>query len=254
MSSIDTEIRDETAIVTIDRPDQGNRIDTDTAVALIDALEEIRRDRTIGACVLTGRGDAFCLGGSYWSAGAEVEARLEFARSFVDLNRSISRLGKPVIAAVNGDAHAGGFSLVLACDMAFSVASATFGLPEIEKGLFPLLALAVVKDALPKTLLFDIVYNARIMTADEAQSHYLINRVCAEGELLDAAIDTAQRVSRSDRDVVKLGRDLYYGMRCMGPDEALDMSRFALAGALSARDHAAPGWSEALAHADDAKD
>ena len=81
----------------------------------------------------------------------------------------MARLGKPLIAAVNGDAHAGGFSVVIGCDLAVAADDATLGLPEAANGLFPFIALAIVKDALPKKVLFDLIYNARLMSADEAR-------------------------------------------------------------------------------------
>ena len=68
----------------------------------------------------------------------------------------MARLGKPLIAAVNGDAHAGGFGVVVACDLAVAADDATLGLPEAAKGLFPFIALAIVRDALPKKVLFDL--------------------------------------------------------------------------------------------------
>ena len=93
----------------------------------------------------------------------------------MDMAHAMARLGKPLIAAVNGNAHAGGFSLVVACDMAVVADDATLGLPEVAKGLFPFLALAIVKDALPKKVLFDVVYRARLMDAAEAKSLHLVN-------------------------------------------------------------------------------
>ena len=124
---------------------------------------------------MTGHGDVFCLGGDYQGAGPTTAGRMEFARAFIDMNHAMSRLGKPLVAAVNGNAHAGGFSIVVACDLAIAAEDATLGLPEAAHGLFPFLALAIVKDALPKKLLFDIVYNARLMRAEEACALHLVN-------------------------------------------------------------------------------
>ena len=151
------------------RPEHGNRVSQQMAEEMVAALENARRSAEVGACVLTGHGEVFCLGGDYQGAGPTDAGRHAFARAFIDMAQAMARLGKPLIAAVNGNAHAGGFSLVIACDMAVVAEDATLGLPEVAKGLFPFLALAIVKDALPKKTLFDIVYRARLMDAGGGQ-------------------------------------------------------------------------------------
>jgi enoyl-CoA hydratase/carnithine racemase len=147
----------------------------------------------------------------------------------------MARFGKPLVAAVNGHAHAGGFGLVVACDLAIIAEDATMGLPEAAHGLFPFLALAIVRDALPKKLLFEIVYNARLMGAEEACALHLANRAVAREAVLREAIAAVEQADRGNPDVLALGRDLYYATRGMSPAEALDKSRFALAAALGAR-------------------
>jgi len=81
-------------------------------------LEAARSNREVSGCVLTGHGEDFCLGGDYRGAGASTVGRLEFGRAFADVVQAMRRLGKPIVAAVNGNAHAGGFALLAACDMA----------------------------------------------------------------------------------------------------------------------------------------
>ena len=94
----------------------------------------------VSGCVLTGHGDVFCLGGDYRGAGAATAGRMEFGRAHINVFNAMARLGKPLVAAVNGNAHAGGFSLVVACDLAFMADDVTLGLPEAAHGLFPFLA------------------------------------------------------------------------------------------------------------------
>ena len=235
---IECELRGRVQIIRMLRPDHGNRVSQKMAEEMIGALERARLSSDIGACVLTGYGDVFCLGGDYQGAGPTTTGRLEFARAFMDLAQAMARLGKPVIAAVNGNAHAGGFSLVVACDMAIAADDATFGLPEAAKGLFPFLALAIVKDALPKKVLFDIVYGARLMDAAEARGLHLVNEVIPREAVLDRAAAVAERVSAYNPSILRLGRDLYYNMRNMSPAQALEESGFALLAALAAEDEA----------------
>jgi len=234
LAETSTERRGRIQIIRMRRPDHGNRITQAMAEEITAALENARRSFDVGACVLTGEGDVFCLGGDYRSAGSTNAGRHEFARAFIDMAQAMARLGKPLIAAVNGDAHAGGFSVVVACDLAVLASDATLGLPEATKGLFPFLALAVVKDALPKKVLFDIVYSARLMDSAEARDLHLVNEVVRRSTVLERAIAIGERASSYNPDVVRLGRDLYYNMRGLNPAQALEESRFALAAALAA--------------------
>jgi enoyl-CoA hydratase/carnithine racemase len=240
-TSIDVERRGRIEIIRMRRPDHGNRVSQRMAEEMLAALEAARRSPEVGACVLTGHGDVFCLGGDYQGAGPTGAGRTAFARAFIDLAQAMARLGKPLIAAVNGNAHAGGFSLMIACDMAIVADDATLGLPEVAKGLFPFLALAIVKDALPKKLLFDIVYRARLMDAAEAKGLSLINEAVARGTVLERAIIIAEEASVHNPAITRLGRDLYYNMRNMSPAQALEESGFALLAALAAEDEARGG-------------
>jgi enoyl-CoA hydratase/carnithine racemase len=222
-------------VLTLRRPAFGNRLTQSLLQQLCAALDAARRDTTVAGCVLTGQGEVFCLGGDYDSVDDNTAGRMEFGRAHIDLFNSMARFGKPVVAAVNGDAHAGGFSLVVACDLAFVSETATLGLPEAARGLFPFLALAVVADALPKKLLFEIVYDSRLMTAKEACNLHVANAAVPPEQVLVRAIEAVERASCGNSDVLMLGRDLYYSTRGMKPVEALDQSRLALASALASR-------------------
>jgi enoyl-CoA hydratase/carnithine racemase len=219
-------------VLTIRRPAFGNRLTQPLLEQLAAALDAARRDPNVAGCVLTGQGEVFCLGGDYDGAGDKTVGRMEFGRAHIDLFNSMARFGKPLVAAVNGDAHAGGFSLVVACDLAFLSEDATLGLPEAARGLFPFLALAVVAEALPKKLFFEIVYDSRLMTAEEACSLHVANAIVPRGQVVERALEAVERASRGNP---MHGRDLYYSTRGMTPAEALDQSRFALASALAAR-------------------
>lgn len=222
-------------VLTMNRPEAGNRLTQQMLEEMTAALEAARRDPDVAGCVLTGNGDVFCLGGDYMGAGSGTAGRMEFGRAHIDVVNAMARLGKPLVAAINGNAHAGGFSLTVVCDMAFVAEGATLGLPEAAHGLFPFLALAIVRDALPKKVLFEIIYNARLMDAKEACALHLANGVLPRDGVLAYAVEAVDRATRGNPDILMLGRDLYYAMRGLGPTEAIDKARFALGAALSAR-------------------
>jgi len=224
------------AVLTLEHPENGNRLDRDMADAVTVALQAARTDAAIGACVVTGFGEIFCLGGDYQGAGPTAAGRAEYADALIGMDRALAHLGKPLVCAVNGDAHAGGLSVVIGCDLAVASADATFGLPEAANGLFPFLALAIVKDALPKKALFDLIYNARLLTAHEALDLCIVNEVVPRDAVLERAIELAEQAARHNAEIVTLGRDLYYGMRGLEPTAALEAARVALLAALAAKD------------------
>jgi enoyl-CoA hydratase/carnithine racemase len=234
--TIEVRRHDGIAILTLTRPAAENRITRQMAEACADALEAARRDRSITGCVLTGDGDVFCTGGDYRGAGSRSADRLEFARAHNDLATATSRLGKPLVAAINGNAHAGGFSLVALCDLAVCAEDATLGLPEAAHGLFPLLALAIVKDSVPQKVFFDLVYRARLLNAREALSLHLVNEVVPRPRVLERALELAASTRHANPDIISIGRDLYYDTRCAVPHDARERARLALMAALKALD------------------
>ena len=229
-----------TVVLTLNRPDAGNRLTTSLATEVAAALEAARDDNDVRACVLTGAGDAFCLGGDYQGAGPTKAGRQAYARALLRMDRAMASLGKPLVAAVNGAAHAGGFSVVAACDLAVAATEATFGLPEAARGLFPFIALAIVKDTLPKKLLFDLVYSARLLGSAEALSLHLVNDVSDRPQVLERALERARQAGAHRTRVVALGRDLYYAMRGLDAEESLERAERALLAALELANDAPP--------------
>ena len=100
------------------------------------------------------------------------------------------------------------------------------------------MALAIVKDALPKKVLFDVVYGARLMDANEAKALHLVNEVTTRENVLERGVAIVEKTSTYNPSIVRLGRDLYYNMRNLSPGQALEESNFALLAALAAEDEA----------------
>ena len=236
MAELTVECLGRVAVLTLCRPEHGNRLTAPLAREVVAALAAARDDRDVGACVLTGTGDTFCLGGDWRGAASTEPSREDYAQALIEMDSAMARLGKPLIAAVNGDAHAGGFATALACDLAIVAEGATLGLPEAANGLFPFIALAIVKDALPKAVLFDLIYRARLMPAAEARALRIISEVVPRATVLDRAVEIAEQASAHRAEIVALGRDLYYRLRGTPPAQALEDARQALLAALAAAD------------------
>jgi enoyl-CoA hydratase len=203
MAPVQREQRGPVAVVTIDRPETRNAIDGATAAALVAAFEDFERDDAASVALLTGAGGTFC-------SGADLTA-LETLRVEPDghapMGVSRMKLSKPVIAAVEGHAVAGGLELALWCDLRVAARDAVFGVfcrrwgvPLVDGGTVRLPRLVGHSRAL------DMILTGRGVAGDEAERFGLANRLVEPGQALAAAVTLAQdlaafpqRCLRSDR-------------------------------------------------------
>lgn len=206
--------------LTINRERAGNRLNRATMRALIDAIGSAGAEPEVRLVAITGAGSVFCLGGEPDGLDdRDVVAQLDYSRAFLDLAACIRTLRLPIIAAVNGDAVAGGASLVQMCDLAVAADTARFGFPEIERGLFPMLAMAVARDLLPPKLALQLFYTGDRISARRAQELHFVNEVVPPSELW-TAVDrwTATLVARRAISIT-LGRAAFHAMAGMHPDD-----------------------------------
>lgn len=186
-------LQDHVARVQIDRADRMNAVDEDTADELEAIWQRIEADNEVRVVVLTGSGEkAFCAGADM-KAGGDTKTGLEYwahARpgGFGGLTLRKS-LHVPVIARVNGLAVGGGFELVLGCDIVVAAEHASFGLPEARVGRMPMDGgMIVLPRMIPQKIAMGMLMTGNRISAQEAESHGLVNEVVAADEL-DAAVD-----------------------------------------------------------------
>jgi enoyl-CoA hydratase len=204
------------ATITINRLEARNALNESVLLGLRNAMSRSRSDPEVRAVVLTGAGDsAFCAGADLKSgitrgtnAGAleSHDARRHLAELFLDL----TELGKPVVARVNGHALAGGFGLAMACDIVIASDRATFGTPEINVGLWPMMISAVLIRAMPPKVALELMMSGRRVDAAEGLRLGFLHRVVASDELDSAvALVTGSLLTKSPA-VMRLGRDSFY--------------------------------------------
>ena len=193
-----TDRRGNILVITINRPDARNAVNAAVSIGVGDALQQAQDDPGVWAVIITGAGDkSFC-------AGADLKAisRREniyhpdhpewgfagYVQHFID---------KPTIAAVNGTALGGGTELALASDLVVAQASATFGLPEVKRGLIAAAGgVFRIVDQLPRKIAMRLLVTGDPITADEALRWGLINEIVTDGNsVLDAAIALAERIT-----------------------------------------------------------
>jgi enoyl-CoA hydratase len=187
-------------IVTMNRPAARNALSGPMMELMRQAWDTVDSDPEIRVCVLTGAGGAFC-------AGADLKAMTsshpgdrfqggDLDVSVIEPLLKGRRLSKPLIAAVEGPAVAGGTEILQACDIRVAGASARFGVSEARWGLFPLGGSAVrLTRQIPYTVAADLLLTGRHITAAEALSIGLIGHVVPDGQALEAALEIAAAIA-----------------------------------------------------------
>jgi enoyl-CoA hydratase len=176
-------------IVTLNRPAQRNALNAELRSALRDAFDLLEDDDDLRCAVLTGAGTAFCAGGDMKemaAASAQVPPE-EWSR----LLGSRGEVRKPVIAAVNGFALAGGFRLVQQCDLCIASEAATFGITEVRRGRGAPWAAPLI-DIVSKRMMMELLLTGQPITAQRAYEVGLVNRVVPADSLLAEAVEMAQ--------------------------------------------------------------
>jgi enoyl-CoA hydratase len=200
------ELRDRVAVVTIDRPEVRNAVDASTAHALAEAFRRFDQDAEAHVAVLTGARGFFCAGADLKAlAGGDERNLSPDADGPMGPTRML--LSKPVIAAIEGHAVAGGLELALWCDLRVAAHDAVLGVFCRRFGV-PLIDLGTVR--LPRLIghsrAMDLILTGRPVTAGEAASMGLVNRVVSPGNALDAAIELAQEITRHPQRCMRSDR------------------------------------------------
>lgn len=188
------ERRSTTGIVTIDRPEARNAVSPEVTTGMTSALDGLESDESVRAVVVTGAGSVFCAGADL-KVAAEGRIR-EIAHpehGFAGITQR--KLRKPTIAAVNGDALAGGFEIVLACDLVVAAEHARFGIPEVRRGLMAVAgALVRLPKRVPMAVAKELAMTGDPIDAARAVALGLANRVVPAARVVDEAVAIAERI------------------------------------------------------------
>lgn len=192
--------------ITLNRPDRKNPLGPEMVNELLWALDDAKDDADVRVVILTGAGTAFSAGGDLKQmSSGEGPAPLEPKGDYVDLLLRFTALGKPSIARVNGLAMGGGLGLVASCDFAIAAESAKLGTPEIKRGLFPMMIMAVLRRVVSKRRLMELMLTGDSISAAEAAQMELISRAVPDASL-DAEVGTlAQKLAAQSPTAMRLG-------------------------------------------------
>jgi enoyl-CoA hydratase len=244
------ERRGHVELLTINRPEARNAVNRATALALSDALDDCETNDDVWVVVLTGAED------KAFSAGMDLKAFAtgEFPITEKGFGGITKRdFAKPLIAAVNGSALAGGFEMMISCDMVVAAEHAMFGIPEAKRGL---VAGAGGLIRLPKRVPIAIAYEMALtgdpISAQRAYELGLVNEVVPGDRVLDTAIALAEKIAanaplavRTSKDVMRRASELTEDESWVINDEAfakIGQSADALEGAIAFAEKRAPKW------------
>lgn len=217
------------AIVTMNRPEKLNALNTDLTQRLHDTLWAVARDPEIRVILLTGAGRGFCAGADVTefknlTAGnpREIQARGDLT---MRLHASFVQIDKPIICAINGYAMGGGCGLALAGDLALMATEAKIGYPEVKRNAVPAVVLAnLVRQLGPKSA-FELVALCEPLTAEQALSLRLVNRVVPGEALMAEALAMAERLAASSVDALCATKRLFHRAAALPLLPALEVAR-----------------------------
>jgi enoyl-CoA hydratase len=188
-----TERRERVLVVTLNRPDQRNAINGEVSRGLAEALEQLDADTSLSVGIVTGAGGYFCAGMDLKAFAAGEMPWVE-GRGFGGIVERSS--DKPLIAAIEGFAVAGGLEVALACDLIVAATGAKLGIPEVKRSLVAAGGgLLRLPRMLPRNIANELALTGDPITAERAYELGLVNRVSEQGAALDAALELAATIA-----------------------------------------------------------
>ena len=189
-------------------------------------MRQADHDDEIRVAILMGAGADFCSGADLAAlqkiSTATVAENIEDARSLMELFLLIRKVRMPVISAVQGRALAGGCGLALACDMVLAARSARFGFPEVKIGFVPAMVMAILRRSTSEKRAFELLTLGNDISAQEAQTLGLVNRVLDDEAFADELDVFAHQFERVSGSAVSLSKQLFYESDAMTFKDALE--------------------------------
>ena len=209
--TLERERRGKVEILRLNRPEARNAIDPDTSRAIEDALDQIEADPSVWCIVITGTGPVFCAGADLKvvASGGGIDIMTKRGGFAGLVEREVA---KPIVAAVNGAALAGGFEIVLACDLVVAADTAVFGLPEVQRGLLASAGGPIrLAQRVPLAIALELTVLGEPISAARAHDLGLVNRVVPGEAVLAEALALAERIIANSPAAVRGARELVRG-------------------------------------------
>ncbi|CAM5781313.1 crotonase/enoyl-CoA hydratase family protein [Castellaniella caeni] len=221
---LEVQQQDDILILRLNRPQARNAVNLELAQALAGALDQLDADPQLRLGILTGAGGHFCAGMDLKAFAATGQRPYVGERGFGGLCERPPQ--KPLIAAVEGYALAGGCELALACDLIVAAQDAKFGVPEVKRGLVPGSGgMLRLPSRIPYHVAMEAVLTGDFFSAERLHQLGMINRLAAPGGALDAALALARTIAANGPLAVRTAKSVIAQSRNWRPDDMFDLQR-----------------------------
>ena len=227
MNNLRIESKGAIRILTLNRPEKRNALDTALSRALLEALRAADGDETVRCVVLTGAGQAFCAGADLaeFKGLRDPQAAERRAELTMQLHLAFSKLVTPVVTAINGPAMGGGAGLAIAGDLAVMASSAKLGYPETKHGIVAAIVMANLVRQVGRKAAFELVALGEPIDAKRAAALGMVNRVVPRASLMKAALALAAQLAAVSRPAMAQTKQLFHEVADLPLERALERGR-----------------------------
>lgn len=220
------DVADQIATLTLNRPEKRNALDDATIAALKEHFAQAQNDESVRVVVLRGAGTDFCAGADLSqlekiAANASREENLRDAMNLGELFIQMRGMTKPIIAAVQGNALAGGAGLANACDVVLAEDGATFGYPEVKLGFVPAMVMAMLVRTIGEKKAFELAALGNSINARDAHRIGLVNRISSSATFQDDVNAYARDLAQRSASALRLIKGLVYGIEGKSFEDAV---------------------------------
>ena len=217
--------------IVLNRPEARNPLDRITAEEVLAAMRQHFADPEVVVLEITGAGEAFCAGGDLSEMkkfpGMSGDDAAEWAQPIITAHELMLHARKPVIAAVNGPALAGGLGLAGMCDILLATRNSSFGTPEVKIGLFPMIIVAHLSRSIPRKRLIEMMMTGEPIGAEEARELGFVSMVVDTRAQLDDLVQSyAKKFERVSPTAIMMGRRAFSILSEMPAGNALRAAQF----------------------------
>ena len=221
------ENRGQVRILTMNRPEKRNALNSELTRNLLEALRAADSDESVGAIVLTGAGAGFCAGAdlSEFKDLQQAVAAENRAELTMQLHLVFSKISKPIVTAINGSAMGGGAGLAIAGDLAVMADGAKLGYPEPKHGIVAAIVMANLVRQVGRKAAFELVALGEPIDAQRALQLGMVNRVCTHDELIPVVLSFAEKLAAVKRLAMAETKKLFHEVADLPLAQALERGR-----------------------------
>jgi enoyl-CoA hydratase/carnithine racemase len=226
-TTVITRVEDMIGTITLNRPEANNTFNVPMAEDLNRALREMDEDTQVNVVVINANGRNFCTGIDVnFVDGKDMDQYLNWVRLMEQMNITIARMQKPVIASVHKIAVANGIGLVAACDLAIAADNALFGATAINVGLFCMGPAVPLYKSLGRKRTLELIMTGDLIGAEEALRIGLVNRVVKAEDLEEETRKYAAKLAAKSPLAMQLGKSSFYQMEDLKFEDALELTNY----------------------------